>query len=323
MPRELPSSLSSKQDSSFLDGAEVVLLLPNSLMDWQTSHILVCLYCFYSSICCLICFTAWSAPSAIGTAGMGVGGQIGAEITDFVIILNTDDAVRAFSMGGNVTIGGNLSVAAGPFGRNAEASGAIGCLAAIYSYSKTKGLFAGVSIEGSVIVERKETNASFYNARHTPREILSGSVMKPNAAQVLYRALDRRVAASNPQMPQGSELNTANPMSAPIHNSSNLPAYTYGGPVGSSKVSPPTPGYIATPTTSTGLRKPPPIPPVLPPRVLAARALYDFNGEQPTDLSFKKDDIVIVTKRTDSTESWWEGECDGRKGEFPGNYVQL
>ena len=47
----------------------------------------------------------WSAPSAIGTAGMGVGGQIGAELTDFVIILNTQAAVDAFSMGGNVTMG--------------------------------------------------------------------------------------------------------------------------------------------------------------------------------------------------------------------------
>lgn len=50
----------------------------------------------------------WSAPSAIGTAGVGVGGQIGAELTDFVIILNTLDAVKAFSMGGNVTLGVQL-----------------------------------------------------------------------------------------------------------------------------------------------------------------------------------------------------------------------
>ncbi len=56
---------------------------------------------------------SWSAPSAIGTIGAGVGGQIGAELTDFVIILNTRQAVEAFSMGGNVTLGGNLSVAAG------------------------------------------------------------------------------------------------------------------------------------------------------------------------------------------------------------------
>ncbi|CAB4378452.1 unnamed protein product [Rhizophagus irregularis] len=56
----------------------------------------------------------WSAPSAIGTGGMGFGGQIGAEMTDFVIVLNSKDSVKTFTKGGNVTLGGNLSVAAGP-----------------------------------------------------------------------------------------------------------------------------------------------------------------------------------------------------------------
>jgi len=52
---------------------------------------------------------SWSAPSAIGTGGMGFGGQIGAEITDFVIVLNTQAAVKSFCKGGNVTLGGSLS----------------------------------------------------------------------------------------------------------------------------------------------------------------------------------------------------------------------
>lgn len=119
---------------------------------------------------------SWSAPSAIGTVGAGVGGQIGAELTDFVIILNTQAAVDAFSMGGNVTLGGNLSVAAGPFGRSAEAAGTVGKMAPIFSYSKTKGFFAGISLEGSVIVERKDANARFYGQKYTPKEILSGSM---------------------------------------------------------------------------------------------------------------------------------------------------
>ncbi len=52
---------------------------------------------------------SWSAPSCIATGGVGWGLQIGADITDFVIVLNSEDAVRAFSLGGNVTIGGNIS----------------------------------------------------------------------------------------------------------------------------------------------------------------------------------------------------------------------
>src|ERR1051326_3464728 len=91
----------------------------------------------------------WSGPSFIGTGGAGWGLQIGAEVTDFVVVLNNDAAVRAFSRGGNVTIGGDVSAAAGPVGRSAEA--AVTPTAAIYTYSRSKGLFAGVSLEGAVI----------------------------------------------------------------------------------------------------------------------------------------------------------------------------
>ena len=62
----------------------------------------------------------WSGPSFIATGGAGWGLQIGAQVTDFVIVLNNYDAVRAFSRGGNVTIGADVSAAAGPVGRTAE-----------------------------------------------------------------------------------------------------------------------------------------------------------------------------------------------------------
>ena len=80
------------------------------------------------------------------------------QVTDFVIILNSRSAVEAFSKGGNLTLGGNFSIAAGPLGRNLEADVAVRSPAAIYTYSKTKGIFAGISVEGSAIVERKDAN---------------------------------------------------------------------------------------------------------------------------------------------------------------------
>ncbi|KAJ1919438.1 hypothetical protein GGI16_005034 [Coemansia sp. S142-1] len=141
----------------------------------------------------------WSAPSAIATAGAGVGGQIGAEITDFVMVLTTDSAVKAFTHGGNVTLGTNVTVAAGPFGRSAEASGAILNLAPVLSYSKSKGLFAGVSLEGSLIAERKDANAKLYGRPVRAQELLSGVINPPPQADVLYRALDLRATPlSNP-----------------------------------------------------------------------------------------------------------------------------
>lgn len=141
----------------------------------------------------------WSAPSAIATAGAGVGGQIGFELTDFVFILNDASAVRTFSQVGTLTLGGNVSLAAGPVGRNAEAAGAASTkgVAAVFSYSKTKGLFAGVSLEGSMLVERKDANAKMYNNRIAASQLLSGSVRPPPSTDALMRVLNSRVFQGN------------------------------------------------------------------------------------------------------------------------------
>ncbi|ODV97093.1 hypothetical protein PACTADRAFT_65904 [Pachysolen tannophilus NRRL Y-2460] len=137
---------------------------------------------------------SWSAPSAIVTAGAGVGGQIGAELTDFVFILNTDEAVKSFAQFGSITLGGNISVAAGPLGRNAEAgaTGSLKAVAPVFSYSKTKGLFAGVSLEGSAIVERREANRKFYGENCKAATILAGRVRAPPACEPLFRVLESR-----------------------------------------------------------------------------------------------------------------------------------
>ncbi|MFZ2448824.1 MAG: YSC84-related protein [Syntrophobacteraceae bacterium] len=131
----------------------------------------------------------WSGPSSIGTGGVGFGFQIGAEATEFIFVLNTHEAVKAFSHGGNVQFGGNISVAAGPVGRTAEAD--ITPVAAIYAYSRSQGLFAGVSLEGTVIVARDDTNAEYYGRPVTPAQILSGKVKVPAGAKKLQKALAR------------------------------------------------------------------------------------------------------------------------------------
>ena len=135
-------------------------------------------------------------------------------MTDFVLVLNTQEAVKTFCQLGNVTLGGNVSgkrkkivlsnfiywlfydilVAAGPIGRNAEASGSANLkhIAAIYSYSKTRGLFAGVSLEGSVVVSRGDANEKLYGRRVTAKELLSGAIPPPPEADALYRALNAK-----------------------------------------------------------------------------------------------------------------------------------
>ena len=129
----------------------------------------------------------WSGPSAIGTGGAGFGLQIGAQVTEFVLVLNTDAAVQAFSRDVNITLGGDISVTAGPIGRDAEV--AITPVAAVYTYSRSQGLFAGISLEGTVIGTRNDTNTEYYGRQVTPEEILSGKVPPPPQAARLVQVL--------------------------------------------------------------------------------------------------------------------------------------
>jgi lipid-binding SYLF domain-containing protein len=129
----------------------------------------------------------WSGPSAIGTGGLGFGFQAGVEISELVIVLNTPAAVDAFAKGGNVTLGGALGVAAGPVGRSAE--GGVTLQAAMYSYSRTQGLFAGISLEGTVIGTRDQVNEAYYGMPVEARDILAGKVRPPASAQRLLAVL--------------------------------------------------------------------------------------------------------------------------------------
>lgn len=88
-----------------------------------------------------------------------------------------------------------MSIAAGPVGRNAEAAGAASMrgVAGIFSYSKTKGLFAGVSLEGSAIIERKDANAKLYGRPVSARELLTGVERPPPQAAPLLSVLNSRV----------------------------------------------------------------------------------------------------------------------------------
>jgi lipid-binding SYLF domain-containing protein len=133
--------------------------------------------------------SGWSGPSAIGNGGIGVGFQAGAQMTEFVIVLNTPNAVQAFSQYGNFSLGADLSVAAGPVGRNAAVD--VLPLAAVYTYSCSQGLFAGVSLEGTVIAARNDANAAYYGRAVTPADILSGKANPPAGASKLINLLSK------------------------------------------------------------------------------------------------------------------------------------
>ncbi|KAI0373718.1 DUF500-domain-containing protein [Pilatotrama ljubarskyi] len=152
---------------------------------------------------------SWSAPSCIATGGVGWGLQIGADITDFVIVLNSEEAVRAFAMGGNVTIGGNISAAAGPIGTGGAVQASLAHPAPMFSYSKSKGLFAGLSLEGTVLIERKDANRDFYGSAVPARDILTGRVPPPEVASKLYEVIEAAEGVDESGLPENAYVPTA------------------------------------------------------------------------------------------------------------------
>lgn len=131
----------------------------------------------------------WSGPSAIATGGAGFGFQAGVQASEFVLVLNTPEAVKAFSKGGNISLGTDLSVAAGPVGRNLAVD--VAPTAAIYTYSKSQGLFAGISLEGTAIITRNEYNTEYYGKQVKVEDILNGKIPPPAGAQSLIRELNK------------------------------------------------------------------------------------------------------------------------------------
>lgn len=119
----------------------------------------------------------WSGPSAVGMCGLSIGLQLGLEKIDVIIVLNTDEAVQQFMKSNQVTLGGEASISVGPIGRDAEV--AIGLttrgIEPMYSYSKSKGLYAGLSVEGKILILREACNYKFYNQIVPVRQILSNN----------------------------------------------------------------------------------------------------------------------------------------------------
>jgi len=162
---------------------------------------------------------SWSAPSCIGTAGVGWGLQIGADITDFVVVLNSDDAVKAFSLGGNVTVGGNISAAAGPVGTGGAVQSSLTSPAPMFSYSKSKGLFAGLSLEGTVLIERKDANKDFYGSPVPARDILGGRVPPPEIASRLYEIIEAAEGLDESGLPAEAYIPTETGGHIPVDHS--------------------------------------------------------------------------------------------------------
>lgn len=114
----------------------------------------------------------WYGPAFMGIAGASFGFQIGASSTALVLVITNEAGLRAFTGGNSFTLGGDVSIAAGPLGRDAKAATDGRAAAAIYSYSMSKGLFAGVSFDGSIINQNRDASEAYWGVPLTAQYAL-------------------------------------------------------------------------------------------------------------------------------------------------------
>ena len=135
---------------------------------------------------------AWSAPAMYALEGASIGLQLGGAATDFVLLVMNDKGAKSV-LTSNVKLGASATAAAGPKGRSAEAATDIVMKAEILSYSRSRGVFAGVSLEGSTLRSDGGANKNLYGKELNAGQIVAGGAVKtPAAGQALIDTLNTR-----------------------------------------------------------------------------------------------------------------------------------
>jgi lipid-binding SYLF domain-containing protein len=130
----------------------------------------------------------WSGPAFVYIGAGSVGFQIGVQLTDLILVVIGQNTMDSF-MRSNFKLGADAAVAAGPVGAQATAATDLFLKGGIYSYSRAKGLFAGVSLEGAGLGTEFDLNRAYYQTTSNPKEILNGQVETPASGKKLFEAL--------------------------------------------------------------------------------------------------------------------------------------
>ena len=133
----------------------------------------------------------WSAPSLMALEGGSIGFQLGGQSTDYVLLIMNDRGATSV-LSSKVKLGVDAAAAAGPKGRSAAAATDVQMKAEMLSYSRARGLFAGVSLEGTTLRPDNDGNTLVYGSALSARDIVKGSVAVPSAAKGMVDVLNRR-----------------------------------------------------------------------------------------------------------------------------------
>jgi lipid-binding SYLF domain-containing protein len=144
----------------------------------------------------------WGAPTMIALEGGSIGFQLGGQATDYVLLVMNDRGADSI-LGSKIKLGGDASAAAGPKGRTAGASTDLAMRAEILTYSRSRGLFAGVSLEGSTLRPDGDANDEIYGKHVQPRDIVrNNAVSVPADAQPLIDLLNQKSPKNLSDRPQ-------------------------------------------------------------------------------------------------------------------------
>ena len=132
----------------------------------------------------------WTAPGAVIVEGGSFGFQIGGEETDVVMLVMNDDGERRL-LSSQFKLGADASVAAGPVGRSTQAGTDLYMTAQILSWSRSRGVFAGISLSGATVRQDLKDNAALYGSKLSNKDIIEGNTPVPSAARELVRTIDR------------------------------------------------------------------------------------------------------------------------------------
>ncbi len=158
---------------------------------------------------------SWSNPAFITMTGGSFGWQVGAQSTDIILVFKTRKGIDGIE-NGRFTLGADASVAAGPLGRHTEVSTDIEFKAEVYSYSRSRGLFAGIAIEGAGVTMDRKANAAFYGSSSmTPERIF---VSSPNLAPDIANTFVQILTAQTSRLPKQPGMTTSGVTPAPAQD---------------------------------------------------------------------------------------------------------
>lgn len=239
---QIMSAPDSKIPDSIMNGAKCIAIVPSML---KASFIFGANYGKGVATCRTV--TGWSAPVFFKVEGGSFGFQAGGQASDLVLIIRTDDGMQHL-LSSKFKLGGDASAAAGPVGRDAQAATDLTMRAQILTYSRARGLFAGVSVSGAVVHQADGDTQAFYQKPLTFRTILSGQTPAPAEAESFLKTVEKYAPTPRASVAQTASSAPANAAPATTDSTTMDPTATAAPTTAASAAS----TEPAAPTTAPG-----------------------------------------------------------------------